>query len=147
MNAKNTIKKSPIHENADANITCDIGDGDISRSRSRLPHGQTDRRPHRYALLSSTVLRGWLLVRLGGWVERKYGPIICIDKLSRIKEHFEVATYSDQSIRLKNIVELPRRGTAWTGVPNENIEQECAHAMHPSYLKLMSTWHKQRLVS
>ena len=31
MNTKNT-KKSPIHENADANITCDVGD--ISRSRS-----------------------------------------------------------------------------------------------------------------
>ena len=30
MNPKNT-KKSPIHDNADANITCDIGDGDISR--------------------------------------------------------------------------------------------------------------------
>ena len=36
MNAKN-MKKSPIHENADANITCDFGDGDISRSRSQLP--------------------------------------------------------------------------------------------------------------
>ena len=36
MNAKNT-KKSPVHENADANITCDFGDGDISRSRNRLP--------------------------------------------------------------------------------------------------------------
>ena len=35
MNAKNT-KKSPIHENADANITCDFGD--ISRFMSRLPH-------------------------------------------------------------------------------------------------------------
>ena len=34
-------KKSPIHENADANITCDFGDGDISRSRSRLPHTHT----------------------------------------------------------------------------------------------------------
>ena len=33
--------KSPIHENADANITCDFGDGDISRSRSRLPHTHT----------------------------------------------------------------------------------------------------------
>ena len=32
-------KKSPIHENADANITCDFGDGDISPYRSRLPHG------------------------------------------------------------------------------------------------------------
>ena len=30
-------KKSPIHENADAKITCDFGDGDISRFRSRLP--------------------------------------------------------------------------------------------------------------
>ena len=40
MNAKNT-KKSPIHENADANITCDFGDGDISHSRSRLPHTHT----------------------------------------------------------------------------------------------------------
>ena len=40
MNAKNTGKKSPIHENANANITCDFGDGDISRCRSRLPHGQ-----------------------------------------------------------------------------------------------------------
>ena len=29
MNAKD--EKSPIHENADANITCDFGDGDISR--------------------------------------------------------------------------------------------------------------------
>ena len=33
MNPKNS-KKSPIHESADANITCDFGDGDISRSRS-----------------------------------------------------------------------------------------------------------------
>ena len=38
MNAKN-MKKSPIHENADANITCEFGDGGISRFRSRLPHG------------------------------------------------------------------------------------------------------------
>ena len=37
MNAKN-MKKSPIHDNADANITCDFGDDDISRYRSRLPH-------------------------------------------------------------------------------------------------------------
>ena len=40
MNAKNT-KKLPIHENADANITCDFGDGDISRYRSRFPHTHT----------------------------------------------------------------------------------------------------------
>ena len=33
MNAKNT-KKSLLHENAYSNITCDFGDGDISRSRS-----------------------------------------------------------------------------------------------------------------
>ena len=37
MNAKNT-KKSPIHENADANTTGAFGDGDISRSRSRFTH-------------------------------------------------------------------------------------------------------------
>ena len=30
MNPKNT-KKSLIHENADANIICDFGDGDIRR--------------------------------------------------------------------------------------------------------------------
>ena len=30
MNSKN-MQKSPIHENADANITCDFGDSDISR--------------------------------------------------------------------------------------------------------------------
>ena len=35
MNPKNSTK-SPIHENADANITCDFGDGDIRRSRSFL---------------------------------------------------------------------------------------------------------------
>ena len=36
MNSKN-MKKSPIHENADANITCDFVDGDISRFSSWLP--------------------------------------------------------------------------------------------------------------
>ena len=47
-------KKSPIHENADANITCDFGDGDISRSRSRFTHthGQADRR-----IASSIIVR------------------------------------------------------------------------------------------
>ena len=47
MNPKNS-KKSPIHENADANITCDFGDGDISRSRSflsnTLPQARTNER-------------------------------------------------------------------------------------------------------
>ena len=51
MNAKNK-KKSPIHENADANITYDFGDGDISRSRSRLPHSYI----HTY-IVSSIILR------------------------------------------------------------------------------------------
>ena len=43
MNAKNK-KKSPIHENADVNITevYDFDDGEISRSRSRLPHTRPD---------------------------------------------------------------------------------------------------------
>ena len=40
-------KKSPIHENADANITCDFGDGDISRFRIRLPHTRPHTRQHR----------------------------------------------------------------------------------------------------
>ena len=45
MNPKNS-KKSPIHENADANITCDFGDGDISRSRSFLSNTyRRERRP------------------------------------------------------------------------------------------------------
>ena len=35
LDPKNS-KKSLIHENAGANITCDFGDGDISRSRSFL---------------------------------------------------------------------------------------------------------------
>ena len=45
MNPKNS-KKSPIHENADANITCDFGDGDISRS-SLTRTGANGRRPRR----------------------------------------------------------------------------------------------------
>ena len=45
MNPQNS-KKSPIHENADANITCDFGDGDISRSRSFLSNTyRRERRP------------------------------------------------------------------------------------------------------
>ena len=53
MNAKNT-KKPPIHEDADASITCDFGDGDISRSRSRFTHthGQAVRR-----IASSIIVR------------------------------------------------------------------------------------------
>ena len=43
MNAKNTI-----HENTDVNITCDFGDGDVSRFRSRLPHGH---------IVSSNIVR------------------------------------------------------------------------------------------
>ena len=39
-------KKALIHENADANITCDFGDGDTSRSRSRLPHTHTANHTH-----------------------------------------------------------------------------------------------------
>ena len=50
MNAKNT-KKSQIHENADANITCDFGDGDISRIKSRLPQGH---------IVSSIIVRSFL---------------------------------------------------------------------------------------
>ena len=56
MDAKNT-KKSPIHENADANITCDFGDGDISRFRSRLPHTRT----HGH-IVSSIIVRCFLVL-------------------------------------------------------------------------------------
>ena len=50
-NAKNT-KKSTIHENADANITCEFGD--ISRFRSRLPH--TDRQTASH-IVSSIIVK------------------------------------------------------------------------------------------
>ena len=59
MNAKHT-KTSPIHENADSNITCDFGDGDISRYRSRFPHtrpdDQTETRPDGH-IVSSIIVR------------------------------------------------------------------------------------------
>ena len=61
MNAKNR-KKSPIRENADANITCHFGDGDISRYRSRFTHTHThththtDRRTH-MRIASSIIVR------------------------------------------------------------------------------------------
>ena len=48
MNPKNS-KKSLIHENADANITCDFGDGDISRSRSFLSNTYRRERPRPHA--------------------------------------------------------------------------------------------------
>ena len=54
MNPKNS-KKSPIHENADANITCDFGDGDISRSRSFLSN-TCDTYIHTY-IASSIIVR------------------------------------------------------------------------------------------
>ena len=50
MSAKNT-KKSPILENADANITCHFGDGDISSFGSRLTHRST----HGHIVSSITV--------------------------------------------------------------------------------------------
>ena len=45
-------KKSPIHDNANANISCDFGNGDISRSGSRLPHTLTDSH-----IVSSIIVR------------------------------------------------------------------------------------------
>ena len=54
MNAKNT-KKSPIHENADANITCDFGDVDVGRSRSGLPHTRTDGQTDSHIVISIIV--------------------------------------------------------------------------------------------
>ena len=56
MNAKNT-KKSLIHENADANITCDFGDGDISHFRSQLPHTRTH--DHAASHIVSSIIVRW----------------------------------------------------------------------------------------
>ena len=56
-------KKSPIHENADAKITCDFGDGDISRSRSFLSNtcttganGRTN--PHSHVDFLNLIIEG-----------------------------------------------------------------------------------------
>ena len=52
MNPKNT-KKSAIHENADANITCDFGDSDISHLEvGYLTHAIRD-----------THVASWIIVR------------------------------------------------------------------------------------
>ena len=54
MNPKNTRKKSLIHENADANITCDFGDGDISRLRvAYLTHAI-------HTCIASSIILRWL---------------------------------------------------------------------------------------
>ena len=53
MNAKNT-KKSLIHENADVNITCDFGDGNISRFSTRPSHTHGHTHGH---IVSSIIIR------------------------------------------------------------------------------------------
>ena len=58
MNPKNSRKKSPIHENADANITCDFGDGDTSRSRSCLSNTCDT------YIASSIIIVRWEMVNL-----------------------------------------------------------------------------------
>ena len=58
MNPKNS-KKSPIHENADANITCDFGDGDISRSMSFLSN-TCDTYIHTH--IASSIIGRWFLL-------------------------------------------------------------------------------------
>ena len=60
MTDKNT-KKSPIHENADENITCEFGD--ISRSRSRFTHTSTHGQAHTRtgaSQLASSIIVRWL---------------------------------------------------------------------------------------
>ena len=42
-------KKSPSHENADTNITCDFGDGDISAVLGVDLHTRTHARTHAHA--------------------------------------------------------------------------------------------------
>ena len=60
MNPKNS-KKSPIHENAGANITCDFGDGDISRYRSFLSISNTCDTYTHTCIASSIIGRLFLL--------------------------------------------------------------------------------------
>ena len=76
LNAKNT-KKSLIHENAYVNITCEFGDGDISRSRSRLPHGHTDRRP-------ATSLADWCLFCHACNAGAPGRTVLCTDGVLRV---------------------------------------------------------------
>ena len=60
-NAKNTREKSAIHENADANITCDFGDGNISCFLSRLPHTRSHGHTHGHVVSSIIVRLVWPL--------------------------------------------------------------------------------------
>ena len=61
MNPKNS-KKSPIHENADANITCDFGDGDISRLGDFTVTSFAVSRGHPAPLVGKRLLAGGLRV-------------------------------------------------------------------------------------
>ena len=71
MNAKNT-KKSLLHEHADTNITCDFGDGDISRYRSRFPHTHTHTHTHTHGQAGSHIASS-IIVRL-----YTFNCLICI---------------------------------------------------------------------
>ena len=63
MNPKNT-KKSPNHENADANMTCNFRDGDISR----LGVGYLT------PAMRDTYVASWIIVRLFDCVKFVYVP-------------------------------------------------------------------------
>ena len=78
MTAKNSTK-STIHENADANITCNFGGGDISRFRSRLPH-----------IVSSIIVR--LILLLGGAM-RITNFNLKIDRAYMMRIHKKIGTH------------------------------------------------------
>ena len=72
-------KKSPIHGNADANITCDFGDGDISRAPAILEvdchthtHGQTD------SHIASSIIVKFLHIHAALLLQNKLDIIFCV---------------------------------------------------------------------
>ena len=91
MNVKN-MNKSPIHENADANISCDFGDGDISCSRSRLPH--TRPATHTHTRPNTSLARLYLdtthqLILLKSiHLHRFHLDSVCLDFYINLNPHF-----------------------------------------------------------
>ena len=79
MNPKNE-KKSPIHENADANITCDFGDGNISRSRSFLSNTR-DTYIHTH-IASSIIVRFTIMSNHASLDHDISVPLLHVDQLS-----------------------------------------------------------------
>ena len=100
MNPKNT-KKSAIHENADANITCNFGDRDISRlGVAYLPHAI-----HRY-IITSIIVRHSLYIHSFYIQTHEYkSPLMRIASLPV----FDVQAYSARILSRKLVFSLSMR--------------------------------------